>query len=519
MTTKSQDTAADVLALLKARNPLIWITSREEARVERHLAAICEAAKIATATWDCAAGIVEPDKEPNPETRDIGTALGEIELRTKSGPRGAWIMRDVPPWLTGGAGMTTLRQLRNLVRLLPTVELENAQTLIVLSPAGEVPAELMNQASVIEWPLPDREEMGQLLDNTMDAQDPSKVEKLNGNREPAIEAALGLSEDEAAACYARSIIQRKRMDPAIVIAEKKRIITRERLLEWYDPLPGGLDSIGGLDALKGWLKQRAMAFSPEARDYGLPSPKGMFLVGPPGTGKSMTAKAAATSLRCPLIKMDLGALKSKFVGESEGNIRRALKVLEALGLCVLWIDEIEKGMQGATSGSSDGGTSADQLGVILTWMQERKSPVFVVATANDATSLPPEFLRKGRFDEVWFVDLPTPTEREAVLAATLKTYGRGSVEIALDTVAKATDGWTGAEIAALIPEAMFAAFADGAREIETRDLIEAAGQTKPLSVTAAGKINALREWAKGKTRPASLIETKTAERKIRALDI
>src|SRR5262249_21074304 len=245
---------------------------------------------------------------------------------------------------------------------------------------------------------------------------------------------IGLSGDEAYNCFARSCVQHLRVDPAVVAAEKKRIVARERVLEWFDPLPGGLDAVGGLDALKTWLLGRRVAYSPKARAYGLPAPRGIVLVGMSGCGKSMTAKACATAYGVPLLRLDLGALKSEFVGKSEQTIRRALRVIEALGRCVVWVDEIEKALEGATSGCADGGVSADQLNVVLTWMQERAGEAFVICTANDVSKLPPELLRKGRFDELWFVDLPNGSEREAVLASALRTHGRDKIKIDLARV-------------------------------------------------------------------------------------
>lgn len=253
-------------------------------------------------------------------------------------------------------------------------------------------------------------------------------------------------------------------------------------------------------------KARRAAFSARARAYGLPAPKGALLVGVPGCGKSLTAKAVATAWGMPLLRMDLGALKSKYVGDSEANIRKALKVAEAVAPCVLWLDEIEKALSGATQGAADGGVSADALGAILSWMQDRAGSVFVVATANDVRSLPPELLRKGRFDDLFFVDLPTATERAAILAAALRSHGRDPSKIALQVVAAATSEFTGAELAALIPEALFSAFADREREITTDDLIEAASNVVPLAKTASEKIKAVREWAQGRARPASIPE-------------
>jgi len=304
-----------------------------------------------------------------------------------------------------------------------------------------------------------------------------------------------------------------------VASEKKRVVSRERVLEWYDPIKGGLDAVGGLDNLKSWLNTRKSAYSPAARAYGLPAPKGAMLVGVPGCGKSLTAKAIATAWSVPLLKVDLGALKSKFVGDSEANLRKVFKLIEAIGRCVVWFDEIEKALEGATSGSADGGVSADALGAVLTWMQERQGESFVIATANKAEGLPPELLRKGRFDEVWFIDLPTTTERAAVLSAALREHGRGDLPISTSKVAKVTEGFTGSEIAAIVPDALFAAFNEGAREINTEDLIDAAKTVVPLSVTAAEKITALRNWAAGRARAASKPETIVERARARSLDI
>lgn len=219
-------------------------------------------------------------------------------------------------------------------------------------------------------------------------------------------------------------------------------------------------------------------------------------------GKSLTAKAIATAWGVPLLRLDLGALKSKFVGDSEANIRKAFRVVEAIGRCVVWLDEIEKGLAGATSGGSDSGVSADALGAILQWMQERSGEAFVVATANDASSLPPELLRKGRFDEVWWIDLPNFDERQAILKAALKAQ-KSNVTVDLRKVATACEAFTGSEIAALVPEAMFIAFADNKRKVTTEDLLKVASTTVPLSKTAAEKIERLRNWAAGRARPAS----------------
>lgn len=521
--TKGQEIAADISALLRARNPLIWIVTREEARVERLLAEAAGAAGYMPLTWDVGQGVADMSGAvlANVGGPDPGDTFAAIRQRAQSGERTAWIMRDLPGWLAGPSGLTTMRQLRNLARMLPGVGRSNAQAIIVISPSGDIPPELAGHATVVDWALPDRAEIAAILDAAIESL-PAEIKETaapNGTRDAAIDAAVGLSGEEAASCYARSLVQLRRIDPATVAKEKRRVIAREKVLEWFDPLPGGLDAVGGLENLKAWLVSRAKAYSPAAREYGLPAPKGAMLVGIPGCGKSLTAKAIATAWGVPLLRVDLGALKSKFVGESESNLRKAFDVIGAIGRCVVWFDEIEKALQGATSGSADGGVSSDALAAVLSWMQERSGEAFVIATANDVESLPPELLRKGRFDEVWFVDLPTKTERASILETALKAYKRSPVGI--EAIAQETEGFTGSEIAALVPDALYAAFADGARDVEARDLFAAAKTVVPLAKTAKEKIEKLRAWAVGRARMASAPEVvvfapKAAER---ALDI
>lgn len=534
--SKSAKTAQDVSNLFRARNPLVWIVTREEARVEGFIAEAALAAKYVPHVWDVARGVADIDgtKDKTFEDSDPGAVLDAIRNIADPEPtgkqpkaeRGVWIMRDLPAWLQGPGGVTTLRRLRNLARVLPGVPRERGQAIVVLSPSGDIPPELSGHTTVIEWPIPDRAEITAVLDAAVSrlpefetdpkTNEPDTTKPIRSLaapaavREVAIDAAIGLSGEEAAACYARSLVQTLKIVPELVSNEKRRVIARDGLLEWIDPVVGGLEAVGGLEVLKSWVTARKSAYSAEARKYGLPAPKGAFVVGVSGCGKSLFAKATATAWSVPLLKLDLGALKSKFVGESEAKIRKAFGVIAAIGRCVVWIDEIEKSLQGATSGSADGGVSSDALGVLLTWMQERTSEAFVIATANDVSNLPPELLRKGRFDELWFVDLPNDEERVAVLRAALKAHGRQGVKIGLRTVADACRDFTGSEIAAIVPDALFAAFAEDAREITTADLIAAAATVTPLSQTAKEKVAALRDWALNRARPATAKATGTA---------
>lgn len=510
--TKGQQVAADCSSLLRARNPLLWIVTREEARVEGFLAEAAGNASYVPRVWDIAQGIADLDGKQTQEQKDAADPAAAFKVirdaaEKKDRPeRGVWIMRDLPVWLNGPGGAVPLRALRNLARQLPGVPRNNAQAVIVLSPSGIVPDELAGHATVIEWPLPDRAEIAATLDaalNALPEKDKNDV-PVRANactpeaREAAIDAAVGLSGEEAASCFARSLVQSKKIDPVLVSNEKRRVVAREGVLEWYDPIPGGLAAVGGLENIKAWLLARTNAFSPAAKEYGLPSPKGIVVVGVSGCGKSLLSKCIATAWQIPLLRLDLGALKGKFVGESEGNLRKALRVIEAIGRCVVWLDEVEKALQGATSGSADGGVSSDALGTILTWMEERKSGAFVIATANDVSQLPPEFLRKGRFDEIFFVDLPGKVARAEIIAIHARKRSLALTAQEMIALANRCENFSGAEIEQAIVAALYSAHA--ANRPVTAELIGHEMQsTRPLAVVMAEKVAALRAWAGSRT--------------------
>jgi len=526
----AQQVNSDITALLRARNTLLWIATREEVRVERALVDACGAAKYVTRYWDCATGVTDAQGSPieGRTLADPSAALAWLRTRAE---RCVLVMRDLHKWFDP----VVLRTLRTLARDLQSAKPEQARAVVLLTPSSEVPPELAG-ATVIEYPLPDRAEVARILDDVLQALPESVRANAapNGTRDRAIDAAVGLSAEEIANCYAQSLVTSKTIDPVLVASQKRRVIARERVLTWHDPDPRGLDAVGGLDVLKTWLTARRQAFTPAARAFGLPAPKGAMLVGIPGCGKSLTAKAVASAWQMPLLRLDMGALRSKYVGDSEANIRKALKVAEAVSPCILWVDEIEKALAGASGPAGDGGVAADALGTVLSWMQEREGSVFVIATANDVRGLPPELLRKGRFDELFWVDLPTRVEREQIVVTALqqsrryielrpadltgKTGISFAASIDLGEVAGFTEGFTGAEIAALIPDALFMAFEDGQRAITTEDLRAAARTVVPLAKTARERLDALREWAKGRARYASTPES-VASGDTRTLDL
>ena len=496
--SRSQKMNADITALLKARHTLLQITTREEPRVERAIVASAAAAKYKTYFWDCGQGIVGLDgKGVDKQQTDPVAALAWIRDR---GERGVFVLRDLHKWYDP----IVLRTLRNLARSFQGADPDRSKTLLILTPVGDVPPELSGHVTVLDYPIPDREEIAKILDNTLQVNGQKPLQ--DADRDAAIDAAVGLTAEEAANCYSKSLVTAKKIDTSIVSGEKKRVIAREKVLTWIDPDPRGLDAIGGLDLLKVWLNDRRGDFTMPAFNFGIRAPKGALLVGPPGTGKSLTAKCIATAWQMPLLRLDLGALKSKYVGESEGNIRKALQTAEAVAPCCLWLDEIEKALAGVSGPQGDGGVAADAFGTILTWMQEKAGSAFVIATANDVRALPPELLRKGRFDEVFWLDLPTAKERAQILAATLRQYEHGR-KVTPDEMAVLARtnmvGFTGAEVAAVVPDALRAAFRDGARDISASDIEKASETVVPISKTAAEKLDSLREWAKDRARPAS----------------
>jgi SpoVK/Ycf46/Vps4 family AAA+-type ATPase len=305
--------------------------------------------------------------------------------------------------------------------------------------------------------------------------------------------------------FARAVQEDSRLDVADleIIAEEKRLLIQRSGVLQYSSQAEGLDHVGGYRALKAWLAQRREGFSPAARQYGLSEPRGLFLLGVPGCGKSLSAKAIAQSWRLPLLHLDVGALFSKFIGETEANLRLALRTAEAAAPAVLWADEVEKGFAGASGAAhSDAGTSARMFATFLVWMQERARPVFVVATANNVSSLPPEFLRKGRFDEVFFLDLPALGEREEIVRIHLRKRARDPARFEVELLARESEGYSGAEIESAIVEAMYQGFTQK-REFTTSDIREAIKKTVPLARTQLEAIQALRAWARDRARQAS----------------
>lgn len=367
-------------------------------------------------------------------------------------------------------------------------------TYVFVSAEFEVPAELKREVISISLPLPTREELHKIL-TKMAGIFRIPVPK---DAESYVEAALGLTLNEAENAFATSLAKNGRFDVQQVNRVKEKTICSGGLIECKSSTET-LDSIGGLKNFTNWARKRFLAYSPEAKEYGIPAPKGTLLVGVPGSGKSLSAKALANLWQKPLLKLDIGKLFGSLVGETEANTRQALAIAEAMAPCVLWIDEIEKGLAGIqSSGKTDSGVTSRAFGTILTWLQEKEAPVFVIATANNVSELPPEFLRKGRFDEIFFVDIPSKEERKEIFAIQLRKYKRNPAEFDLEILAEASDKFTGAEIEQAIVNSLYDTWSTENKVLTTEAIFEAIGNINPIasSGTMSRQIDAIRAWCK-----------------------
>lgn len=486
--TKSGKVRADISALLRARNTFLCLTTGEELRAERASIDAAADALFSVFLWDCTTGITRSDgKAEAPDARDPQAALSWIEGSATG--RALLVMRDLSPFLKDPV---VCRKVRSLARSFQGIkDRSRSRSIAMISPSAEIPVELAACATFVDFPIPDRAEMTLILDSVVATTADGIALKQTGGtpdadlsatirgtlltspagvnvREASIDAALGLTADAAASCYMRSLVTRKPawIDPSVVYTEKKRAIAGVAGLQCLETEPRGMAALGGHPLIKPWIVRAKTGFSAAARAYGLPPPRGMVFVGISGCGKTHLTRCVAGEWGLPLVKFDLNATADKFVGGSEANFRRACKAIEAMSPCVVLVDEIEKSMGGASGPQGDGGVASDRLGAFLSWLQDHEGSIFVIATANDVRGLPPELLRKGRFDEVWFGDLPSTDERADVLRAALGQYKRAPMSDAdVRAVADACDTFTGSEIASLVPEAMLSAFNDGARPI------------------------------------------------------
>lgn len=489
---------------LRARFTLLVLVTTEEERALLSIQAVCDRTARRCLSWDAADGFqwLTAANGPVPTARDPLTALEQID-KADANTSALFILKDFHDAWTNPQ---VKRKLRSVTQRLKFTK----KSILVTTSSTAIPEELKDDAVLVDFPLPVAADLESVLAN-LTTTPGVKVNLTPLGREKLVQAAIGLTSAQAQRVFAKAIVTDGILDDRdidLVTEEKKQIIRESEALEFY-AVSETPDDVGGLGVLKDWLRLRERAFTQDARRYGLPAPKGIALIGIPGTGKSLTAKMIGGLWRLPLLRLDIGALFGSLVGESEERTRRALHLAETVAPCVVWIDEMEKGL---SHGGLDSGTSTRVFGSILTWMQEKTAPCFVVATANDIASLPPELLRKGRFDEIFFLDLPTQEERREILSVHLHKRNRLPADFDLDALSAVCEGYVGAEIEQAIIDAMYIGFNDGQREFTTQDILDAFKRQVPLSISQRETVEMLRNWLReGRAQSASFRETTEAE--------
>jgi len=488
-----QPDALDELKLLvQSRHPLITVETVEEPRALELVKRLCNDIDCALFIWSATEGVRRVRPYDSSTAEGTTTARGALGYVLNSIYPGLFVFMDLLPQLQNALEQ---RALREAVERAANLK----QTIVLIEQKVELQPALERLAVPFELRFPEEAEIRKIVTET--AKEAAQTIQLEidlkkGEFAAYIRNLRGLTTGEIRRAVWRSVLDDNRLDGgdvARVLKVKQEMIREVGVLEYIQP-DVGLDDVGGLEHLKHWLNQRQNALSKEAAEFGLTPPRGMLLLGVQGAGKSMAAKAVAAAWNLPLLKLDPGQLYDKYVGQTEKQLRRALRTAESIAPVVLWIDEIEKAFASAAAQSSDGGLSQRMFGSLLGWMQDHKFPIFVVATANDISALPPELMRKGRFDEIFFVDLPGPAARRQILETHLKRRKREAVNFDMPKLVDCSDGFSGAEIEQAIMSAMYGAFAQGL-ELDTGLLVEEFKRTRPLSVTMAERIATLRAWA------------------------
>ena len=485
--------------LLQASHPCILLETLEEAEALDVVRKASLELRLPVSAWKHSRGLYDadfPDKPPVPGTEDPAAALEKLLHELPD--------RTIALFFDLAGHLGDARTARLLRDLLEKVRRKEGHVLLIDS-RGELPAPIDHEATRFQLSLPDEKDLGELVRDVLSRErarlkgpvrlSPSLwtafLHNLRGlTRRQARQVVLDVVSDDGE-------LDEKDLHRALV--RKRQILQKDGLLDFVET-PASLDEIAGMDRLKAWLAQRKNALLDEARLYGLVAPRGLLMLGVPGSGKSLTAKAVATAWQRPLFRFDPSSLYDKYIGESERHLREAFRLAEAMSPIVLWIDEIEKGFAGAASRSVDGGLSARMFGSLLTWMQERQAPVFVIATANDIEALPPELLRKGRFDEIFFVDLPKPEVRRTMFSIHLKKRMYDPAGFEIEALTAASDGYTGAEIEQAVTAGMHQAFSRGLK-MTTDDLLQVLQGSPPLAVTMRERVQELRDWARGRCMP------------------
>ena len=485
--------------MIRARYPMLYLVAVEEEPLEEVLLQVATLSKPQRQVliWD----IVRGWNDNGADKGSVMPALGRI-ARTPPQEATIFVLRDLHPILkmhypTSDKHSPVVRELRSLTRELK----RSRKTLVLTSHTLELPAELREEVTVVDFPLPSVQEINYLISQLVV---PEKLKLSVTGREQLVKACQGLSRARIGRVLASSLAAIQQIDESDidrVLAEKQQAIRQTEILEFFTT-HSSLKNVGGLENLKQWVRMRQDAFSEEARRYGIPNPKGVLLVGIQGTGKSLCAKTIAHEWRLPLLRLDSGRLFGGIVGESESRVRQMIQLAEAMAPCVVWIDEIDKAFGNITGGfDGDSGTSRRVFGSLITWMQEKTTPVFIVATANNVRILPAELLRKGRFDEIFFLNLPTEVERQEIFQVHLRRLRPNRLrEFDLPLLAKTAKDFSGAEIEQVLVDGMHRAFFDkaadgGRRDFTTHDILHSIKETVPLAAIARHQISELKQWA------------------------
>jgi AAA+ superfamily predicted ATPase len=487
----------EISILISAKYPIVYIVSREEDRVIESLKKVAGKLFKSIYSWNCVNGLSYKNKKFDNSSNPLG-ALACAE-QVKSDENVIFVFKDLHSYMDNPQIVRQLKELGQSV-------VKSKKSCFIVSPVLKIPAELETDITVVDYPLPNIDYIKKIFDSLCKsvAKNPDiKIEFNNDDKERLLKSAYGLTKTEIENVFSRALILDKSFDVKdidLILSEKKQIIKKSGVLEYYDAQEG-MGDVGGLENLKEWIRKRTKAFSDDARRFGLPEPKGILLLGVQGCGKSLSAKAISSIWKLPLLKLDMGAIFGKYIGESENNIRKCIKTAESISPCILWVDELEKGFSGL-SGSGDSGTTSRVFGSFLTWMQEKQKPVFIIATSNNVSALPPELLRKGRFDEIFFVDLPSKQERADIFKIHLKKRNKDIANFDFSLLSDKSQGYSGAEIEQAIISGLYDAY-DESREITTQDLLQNIEKSVPLSVTMKEKITDLRQWAKDRAVLAS----------------
>jgi SpoVK/Ycf46/Vps4 family AAA+-type ATPase len=492
--------------MLRARYPLIYIVGAEEEPIEAVLMQVADRSQPTRELrfWD----IVRGWNDTGADKGSPIAALGRIAKASTEKPA-IFVLQDLHPILKSpllAANIPIIREIKNLTRELK----RSRKTLILTSYSLDVPPEFIEETTTIDFPLPDANEIDYLISQLVV---PDKLKLSPMGREQLVKACQGLSRARIQRVLAISLAAKQQVteqDIDRVLAAKQQAIRQTGILEFFTTHES-LKNVGGLDNLKQWVRMRQDSFTEEARRYGIPNPKGVLLAGIQGTGKSLSAKTIAHEWRLPLLRLDAGRLFGGLVGESESKVRQMIRIVEAVAPCVLWMDEIDKAFGNISSGfDGDSGTSRRVFGSLITWMQEKTTPVFIVATANNIQILPAELLRKGRFDEIFFLNLPNESERQEIFRVHLQKLRPSRLrEFDLELLARHSPDYSGAEIEQAIVEGMQQAFSSGSMgnraDFNTENIIRALEDTVPLATIAKPQIESLKQWAsKAGARPASI---------------